>query len=61
MISPLMLGVGSMLTAMIASGFILGYLIDSWLGTMPLFLLSFGVLGFIGGMLKVHKLMNKLG
>ncbi|NOX27003.1 MAG: hypothetical protein GXP21_02195 [Gammaproteobacteria bacterium] len=50
-----------MLTAMIASGFILGYLTDRWLDTMPLFLLSFGALGFVGGMLKVHKLMSKLG
>jgi len=61
MISPLLLGVGTMLTAMIASGFILGYLTDRWLDTMPLFLLSFGALGFVGGMLKVHKLMSKLG
>lgn len=46
---------------MVASGFLLGYLTDRWLGTSPLFMLLFGVLGFIGGMLKVYKLLSKLG
>jgi ATP synthase protein I len=58
---PLLIGVGTMLTSMIAAGFILGYLVDWWLGTMPWFLLGLGVLGFIGGMLKVYKLLTHPG
>ena len=60
-ISPLMLGVGTMLTSMVVSGFLLGYLTDRWLDTSPLFMLSLGALGFIGGMLKVYKLLSKPG
>jgi ATP synthase protein I len=58
---PLLIGVGSMLTSMIVAGFILGYAVDWWLGTLPWFLLGFGVLGFIGGILKVHKLLTHPG
>ncbi|PCH59691.1 MAG: hypothetical protein COC05_06300 [Gammaproteobacteria bacterium] len=56
-----MLGVGTMLTSMVVSGFLLGYLTDRWLDTSPLFMLSLGALGFIGGMLKVYKLLSKPG
>lgn len=55
---PLLIGVGTMLTSMIASGFLLGYATDWWLGTQPLFMLGLGVLGFIGGILKVYKLLS---
>jgi ATP synthase protein I len=58
---PLLIGVGSMLTSMIAAGFILGYAVDWWLGTAPLFLLGLGILGFIGGILKVYKLLTHPG
>lgn len=55
------MGVGSMLTSMIASGFILGYALDLWLGTLPWFMLGLGILGFIGGILKVYKLLTHPG
>lgn len=58
---PLLMGVGTMLTSMIAAGFLLGYLVDWWLGTLPWFLLGFGILGFIGGILKVYKLLTHPG
>ena len=58
---PLLMGVGSILTSMIASGFILGYAADWWLGTAPVFLLSLGLLGFIGGILKIYKLLTHPG
>ena len=58
---PLLIGVGTMLTSMIAAGFITGYLADWWLGTTPWFLMGFGILGFIGGMLKVYKLLTHPG
>lgn len=56
----LLLSAGSMFTSMIIAGFLVGYVIDLLLGTMPIFLLSCGVLGFIGGMMKVHKLLEKM-
>ena len=54
----LLISVGSMLTSMIAAGFILGYVVDRWLNTQPIFLMAFGVLGFIGGILKVYRLLT---
>ena len=54
----LLIGVGSMLTSMIVAGFILGYGVDVLLDTRPIFLLSLGLLGFIGGILKVYKILS---
>jgi len=56
----LLLGAGSMFTSMIIAGFLVGYVLDTLFGTMPIFLLSCGVLGFVGGILKVHKLLEKM-
>lgn len=55
--SLLAVGAGNMLAAMTISGFIIGYFVDYLVGTIPLFLLSFGLLGTIGGMLKVKDMM----
>ena len=55
--SLLLVGVGSMLTSIVVSGFLLGYLVDSWLETEPVFMLLMGALGFVGGFLKVYKLL----
>lgn len=57
--SLLLVGVGTMLTSMVISGFLLGYGVDYWLETAPLFMLSFGALGFIGGGLKVYNMLSK--
>ncbi len=57
----LLIGVGTQLTAMIAAGFLLGYGLDQWVDTTPLFLLLFGALGFVGGFLKAYQLMIKFG
>ncbi len=54
----LLIGVGTILTSMVVAGFLLGYATDAWLGTTPLFLLSFGCLGLIGGSLKAYKLLS---
>lgn len=54
----LLISVGTMLTSMIAAGFLLGYLLDVWLETLPIFMLVLGVLGFIGGILKVYRLLS---
>lgn len=55
----LLMGAGTMLTSMIASGFLLGYLTDRWLDSQPLFMLLFGGLGLVGGFLKVYKLLSR--
>ena len=54
----LLISVGTILTSMIAAGFILGYAVDVWLGTQPIFLLLFGLLGLIGGILKVYRILS---
>lgn len=56
----LLLSAGSVFTSMIIAGFLVGYVFDYLLDTTPLFLLSCGVLGFVGGMMKVHKLLEKM-
>ncbi len=55
----LLVGVGSMLTSMIAAGFLLGYGVDNWLDSRPVFMLVFGGLGFVGGFLKVYRLLSR--
>ena len=52
-----LIGVGTILASMVLSGFLLGYWADVWLDTRPLFMLLFAGLGFVGGILKVHKLL----
>jgi ATP synthase protein I len=36
-----------------------GYLLDTWLGTSPLFFLILFVLGFVGGVLNVYRTASK--
>ena len=55
--SLLLVGVGSMLTSIVVSGFLLGYAVDVWIDTRPIFMLLLGGLGFVGGFLKVYKLL----
>ena len=52
-----LVGVGTVFASMILSGLLLGYLLDGWLDTRPIFMLIFAILGFVGGVLKVHKLL----
>ncbi|HHM04136.1 MAG TPA: AtpZ/AtpI family protein [Gammaproteobacteria bacterium] len=54
----LMAGVGTHLAAMVITGFLLGWGLDHVLGTPPIFMLSLGVLGFVGGTLKAHALLS---
>lgn len=53
----LLIGAGSMLTSMVVAGFLLGYAVDVWLDTRPVFLLVLGGLGLVGGFLKVYRLL----
>jgi len=52
-------GAGTIISSMTISGFILGYGTDYLIDTTPLFMLGFGVLGLIGGIMKAHKMMIK--
>lgn len=54
-----LIGVGSLLTSMVLAGLILGYGLDVWLGTLPLFMFILGCLGFVGGLLKLYKLLSR--
>jgi F0F1-type ATP synthase assembly protein I len=54
----LLISVGTMLSSMVISGFLLGYWLDAWLETAPIFMLVLGALGIIGGFLKVYRLLN---
>jgi ATP synthase protein I len=56
----LLMGAGSIFTSMLIAGFLVGYVLDQLFETTPLFLLGCAVLGFIGGLQKVHKLSSKL-
>lgn len=53
----LQVGVGTMVSSMSISGFILGYLTDLYFGTIPLFMVIFGFLGVLGGIMKAHKML----
>jgi len=50
-------GVGTIMSSMAISGFILGFGADQLFDTTPIFLLSFGLLGVIGGTMKAHKFL----
>ena len=56
----LLISAGSIFTSMVIAGFIVGYMLDAIFGTMPLFFLGCGVLGFVGGMQKVMHLTKRL-
>lgn len=53
------IGAGTILTSMALAGLLLGYALDSSLDTLPLFMLVFGCLGFVGGMLNLCKLLSE--
>ncbi|MDH3325712.1 MAG: AtpZ/AtpI family protein [Gammaproteobacteria bacterium] len=50
-------GVGTVLSSMAISGFILGFATDQIADTTPLFMLIFGALGVVGGTMKAHKFL----
>jgi len=56
----LLLSAGSIFTSMLIAGFLVGYAIDQLFDTTPIFMLLCALLGFIGGIQKVHKLSSKL-
>ncbi len=55
----LLIGSGTILSSMTISGFLLGYVSDYFFNTTPLFLFIFAIIGFIGGMIRVKKMLVK--
>lgn len=53
-----LIGAGTLLTSMTLAGLLLGYGLDKWLNTLPLFMFILGCLGFVGGILRVYKLLS---
>ena len=43
------------LTAGVVVGAFLGYLLDTWLGTKPLFMIAMFFLGFIAGFVNIYR------
>ncbi|MCP4229099.1 MAG: AtpZ/AtpI family protein [bacterium] len=54
-------GLGWLLIASAVGSFFLGYWLDRWLGTMPLFTLSLSILGTTAGSYKVIVDLIRLG
>jgi ATP synthase protein I len=54
----LLISVGTMLSSTVVAGFLLGYWVDGWLETSPIFMITFGGMGLVGGFLKVYKLLT---
>ncbi|MFC1751286.1 AtpZ/AtpI family protein [Pseudomonadota bacterium] len=55
----LLVGVGTHLAAAVTAGFILGYGLDYLLETTPIFMMLFGMMGFVAGIMKAHKLLTR--
>ncbi len=51
---------GFVLVGGIAGGYFLGWLLDAWLGTAPIFSLVIAVTGFAGGFIEVLRILQRL-
>lgn len=60
-VAPLLIGAGTMLTSMVVAGFLLGYAVDAWLESQPVFMMLFGGLGLVGGFMKAYQLLSRFG
>lgn len=57
----LQVGAGNMFASSILAGLVIGFALDSWLATAPVFMLIFGALGFVGGMRSARKSLLTVG
>ncbi|MCL7750541.1 AtpZ/AtpI family protein [Guyparkeria hydrothermalis] len=57
----LQVGAGNMFASSIIAGLLLGYLLDAWLDTAPIFMLILGALGFVAGMRNAKKALLATG
>jgi len=51
---------GFVLFGGIAGGYFLGWLLDGWLGTKPMFSLIVAALGFVGGLVEILRILQRL-
>ena len=56
----LLAGVGTQLSASVIAGFGLGFATDVFFETKPIFMMAFGLLGFVGGLMRVYQLLSKV-
>lgn len=54
------LQVGIELVAGVGGGFLIGWALDRWLGTTPLFLILFFILGAAAGVLNAYRHLRRL-
>ncbi|MFN2382009.1 MAG: AtpZ/AtpI family protein [Guyparkeria sp.] len=57
----LQVGAGNMFASSIIAGLFLGFMLDSWLDTAPIFMLILGALGFVAGMRNAKKMLLATG
>ncbi len=57
----LQVGAGNMFASSVIAGLFLGFMLDSWLDTAPIFMLILGALGFIAGMRNAKKTLLATG
>lgn len=55
----LQVGAGNMLASTVIAGLAVGFALDYFLGTAPLFMLGCGALGFYSGFRKASRLMQR--
>lgn len=53
-------GLGFVLFASIGGGYFLGWLMDRWLGTAPIFGLVLAGLGLEGGLIEILQIMKRV-
>jgi F0F1-type ATP synthase assembly protein I len=53
-------GLGFVLFACIGGGFFLGWAVDRWLGTEPIFGLITAGLGLAGGLIEILRIMKRV-
>lgn len=57
----LQVGAGNMFASSVIAGLVIGFAIDAWLDTAPIFMLIVGAFGFVGGMHNARKSLLATG
>ncbi len=55
-----LMSVGTTFSAMVISGFLVGYFIDEIFNTRPWLMIASGFLGIVGGFIRIHEILNKM-
>ncbi|MBN2871596.1 MAG: AtpZ/AtpI family protein [Halothiobacillaceae bacterium] len=57
----LQVGAGNMFASSVIAGLVIGFGLDAWLDTAPIFMLVVGALGFVGGMRNARRSLLAMG